>query len=102
MIGLAIALKYAFVRRQFSKTGDMFAKEQHLIDYQLHQQRLIPRFAKSLVMKFAIEEIQEMWLKNSHDIINAKGEDLELFHAMSAFHKAKMSADAQDDILEAR
>lgn len=25
-----------------------------------------------------------------------------LFHAMSAFHKAKVSADAQDDILEAR
>ncbi|HZD23765.1 MAG TPA: acyl-CoA dehydrogenase, partial [Acidimicrobiia bacterium] len=51
---LAIAIRYAHRRRQF---GDNPESETLLIDYPLHQQRLIPRLAATYAFHFAFDEL---------------------------------------------
>ncbi|MCG2622106.1 acyl-CoA dehydrogenase family protein [Arthrobacter sp. I2-34] len=52
---LAIAVRYANERRQFRATPD--AEEQKLLDYQLHQRRLLTRLATTYAASFAHEEL---------------------------------------------
>jgi acyl-CoA oxidase len=48
--GLTIALKYAYRRRQFGRSGE---PEMPIIGYPTHQQRLMPRLAKLYALHFA-------------------------------------------------
>jgi hypothetical protein len=73
-----------------------------LIDYQLHQFRLIPRFARVIVTKFSVDELEEMWMKIANNIIDADPKSLTFFHAVSAFQKSYFTKLAQDDLMEAR
>jgi len=52
---LAIAVRYANERRQFTATRG--AGEQQLLDYQLHQRRLLTRLAATYAAAFAHEEL---------------------------------------------
>lgn len=61
---LAIAVRYANERRQFRATPD--AEEQKLLDYQLHQRRLLTRLAATYAASFAHEEL----LASFHDVFS--------------------------------
>ncbi|MYT23381.1 acyl-CoA oxidase, partial [Streptomyces sp. SID7760] len=50
-VALAVATKYAVRRRQFSAASD--AEEQVLLDYGLHQRRLLPLIARTYALHFA-------------------------------------------------
>ena len=56
---LAIALRYADTRRQFTRPGDDSAPEQEvrLLDYLAHQRKLLPALARTYALHFAQEEL---------------------------------------------
>jgi acyl-CoA oxidase len=56
---LAIAIKYALIRRQFAAVDG--AEETLIMDYPTHQERLIPLLAKSYALSFAIEDLRAMF-----------------------------------------
>ncbi len=60
-VALAIAVKYALVRRQFATSEDR--GEELLLDYGMHQRRLFPLLAKTYALHFA----QETLLGQLHD-----------------------------------
>ena len=61
---LAIATRYAAVRRQFGATGEPEIK---LIDYLTHQRRLFPRIAQSYALTFALQEAVERFAEARND-----------------------------------
>ena len=56
-VALDIATRYALQRRQFKAPGD--ETEVLLMDYLVHQRRLLPRIAESYAMQFAQNELVE-------------------------------------------
>ncbi len=54
-VALAIATKYAVRRRQFEATSD--EQEELLLDYGLHQRRLLPLIARTYALHFAQEVV---------------------------------------------
>lgn len=80
----------------------MFAKENYLIDYQLHQFRLIPRLARGIVQKYAHDEVQKLWIDNSKDVLVSTSKDIKLIHALTGYFKSANSTAAFEDISEAR
>lgn len=48
---LTIAMRYGIVRRQF-KSGDNSAVEAQILDYPIHQRRLLPLMAQAIAMGF--------------------------------------------------
>ncbi|MFJ8976716.1 acyl-CoA dehydrogenase [Streptomyces sp. NPDC102282] len=55
-VALAIATKYAVKRRQFEAASD--AEEQLLLDYGLHQRRLLPLIARTYALHFAQDVVR--------------------------------------------
>lgn len=55
-VALAIAVKYAVRRRQFEATSD--TEEQLLLDYGMHQRRLLPLVARTYALHFAQEVVR--------------------------------------------
>ncbi|WP_340539762.1 acyl-CoA dehydrogenase family protein [Nocardioides sp. GXZ039] len=55
-VALAIAVRYALQRRQFGADGSD-AGEELLLDYGLHQRRLLPLLARTYALHFAQEEL---------------------------------------------
>ncbi|MFV2001252.1 MAG: acyl-CoA dehydrogenase [Acidimicrobiia bacterium] len=88
---LTIAIRYAHRRRQF---GPAPAAESLLIDYPIHQQRLIPRLAATYAYHFAFEELIAQYAQDGGD-----RRDLE---ATAAGLKAFASWHALDTIQAAR
>lgn len=72
-VALAIATRYAVRRRQFEATSD--TEEELLLDYGLHQRRLLPLIARTYALHFA----QEVVAGQLHDVFSgtpsAEGED---------------------------
>ncbi|XP_054816579.1 acyl-coenzyme A oxidase 3, peroxisomal-like [Prosopis cineraria] len=62
-ISLAIAIRYALTRRAFSITPN--GPEVLLLDYPIHQQRLMPLLAKVYAMSFAANDLKMMYVKRS-------------------------------------
>lgn len=56
---LAIAIRYAAVRRQFSNSKSNI--ETKLLDYPIHQRRLMPLLAQTFAMSFTATEMTEMY-----------------------------------------
>ena len=61
-VALAIATKYAVRRRQFEATSD--EREELLLDYGMHQRRLLPLIARTYALHFA----QEVVAAQLHDV----------------------------------
>jgi acyl-CoA oxidase len=73
IIGSIIALRYAHLRKQFTNEGSAEgAIENTLIDYQLHQKRLIPHFATAIVNTCAGEEVELIYKAGSKDLLDKK------------------------------
>ena len=96
---LAIAVRYASRRRQFDDgTG---RGETHLLDYQLHQRRLVPRIAETYAMAFAHERVLELF----HAVFsgdNDTDESRQELEALAAGNKAFSTWAALDTLQESR
>ncbi|MEU2304034.1 acyl-CoA dehydrogenase family protein [Streptomyces misionensis] len=68
-VALAVAIKYADRRRQFKVSPD--AAEQVLLDYGLHQRRLLPLLARTYALHFA----QDVIRAQLHDVFSGVEND---------------------------
>ncbi|MEU2118153.1 acyl-CoA dehydrogenase [Streptomyces sp. NPDC016459] len=68
-VALAVATKYAVRRRQFAAAAD--AEEQVLLDYGLHQRRLLPLIARTYALHFA----QDVVRSQLHDVFSGVEDD---------------------------
>ncbi|KAI8909610.1 acyl-CoA dehydrogenase/oxidase C-terminal [Gorgonomyces haynaldii] len=106
---LTIAIRYAAVRRQFgSKPGQ---PETKLLDYVIHQHRLIPMLARAFAMHFTGIEVTAMYdtLMQRMDTLGPKDKDLDdvlnslkELHGTSAGLKAFCTWNALDTIDQCR
>jgi len=71
-VALAIAVKYALMRRQFGdpKAAGQEPEEELILDYGMHQRRLFPRIARTYAMHFA----QEVLALELHEVLSADPE----------------------------
>ncbi|MCX5443665.1 MULTISPECIES: acyl-CoA dehydrogenase family protein [unclassified Streptomyces] len=68
-VALAIATKYALRRRQFEATSD--TEEQLLLDYGMHQRRLLPLLARTYALHFA----QDVVRTDLHEVLSGIKDD---------------------------
>lgn len=68
-VALAIATKYAVRRRQFQAASD--TEEQVLLDYGMHQRRLLPLIARTYALHFA----QDVVRTQLHDVFSGSNDD---------------------------
>ncbi|MER5478983.1 acyl-CoA dehydrogenase family protein [Streptomyces sp. NPDC002734] len=68
-VALAIAVKYSVQRRQFEAESD--TQEQLLLDYGLHQRRLLPLVARTYALHFA----QDVLRAQLHDVFSGIEDD---------------------------
>ncbi|WP_296606994.1 acyl-CoA dehydrogenase family protein, partial [Nocardioides sp.] len=68
-VALAIATRYAVRRRQFEATSD--EQEDLLLDYGMHQRRLLPLIARTYALHFA----QEVVAAQLHDVFSGVTDD---------------------------
>jgi acyl-CoA oxidase len=68
-VALAIAVRYADRRRQFEATSP--DEEQLLLDYGMHQRRLLPLLARTYALHFA----QEVVALHLHEVFSGAGDD---------------------------
>ncbi|HEU0189679.1 MAG TPA: acyl-CoA dehydrogenase [Mycobacterium sp.] len=101
-VALDIASRYALQRRQFSAPGDDGDGDEVLImDYLIHQRRLLPLIARSYALQFAQNEL----VAKCHDLQTADTPDLEAqreLEARAAGLKAANTWHASRAIQEAR
>ncbi|OBI80253.1 acyl-CoA dehydrogenase [Mycobacterium sp. E740] len=98
-VALDIATRYALQRRQFSAPGD--DSEVLIMDYLVHQRRLLPLIAKSYALQFAQNEL----VAKCHDLQSAEDPDPEEqreLEARAAGLKAANTWHATRAIQEAR
>ena len=67
-VALTIAVKYALRRRQFEASGE---EEELLLDYGMHQRRLLPLLARTYALHFA----QDVLSASLHDVLTGVRED---------------------------
>ena len=85
---LIIAIRYACVRRQF---GD---PELKLLDYQIHQHRLIPLMAQTLAMQFAATQVYKMFESISEKLPGVDVKDKQALNLLLAELKETHSTSA--------
>ncbi|HEX6249105.1 MAG TPA: acyl-CoA dehydrogenase [Nocardioidaceae bacterium] len=56
-VALTVAIRYALLRRQFGAPGS--GQEEVLLDYGLHQRRLLPLLARTYALHFAQERVRD-------------------------------------------
>ena len=101
---LTIAIRYAHRRRQFGPSPEA---ESLLIDYPIHQQRLIPRLAATYAYHFAYEELIDDFADTNQDPhrTEARAAGLKAFatwHAIDTIQAAREATGAQGYLAENR
>ena len=97
-VALAVAVKYANLRRQF---GAPDGREELLLDYGMHQRRLLPLLAKTYALHFA----QEILLSELHNVLStteAPDRQRRALESMAAGVKAVGTWHASQTIQECR
>ncbi|WMY77351.1 acyl-CoA dehydrogenase [Citricoccus sp. I39-566] len=98
-LALTGAITYGNQRRQFNATSDV--REEVLMDYQLHQRRLIDRLARTYADTFAANELLEKF----HSIFSGESdtdEDRQELETLAAAIKPLTTWNALDTLQEAR
>jgi acyl-CoA oxidase len=98
-LGLTGAITYGNQRRQFNATSD--THEEVLMDYQLHQRRLIDRLARTYADTFAANELLEKF----HAVFSGESdadEDRQELETLAAAIKPLATWNALDTLQEAR
>lgn len=98
-----IAIRYAHLRTQFSENPAAGAEEKTLIDYQLHQKRLLPHFANGIVNLVVGEKIRKYWGDNPFDPSQYKqNKTQQVCHALTTYLKARATDDGMKAAIESR
>ncbi|QIK74550.1 acyl-CoA dehydrogenase [Nocardioides piscis] len=98
-VALVIATRYANVRRQFEATSE--DQEELLLDYGMHQRRLLPRIARTYALHFAQEHVAAAL----HDVfsgLTTDEQDRRQLEARAAGTKVLGTWHATDTIQECR
>ncbi|RFS13540.1 acyl-CoA dehydrogenase [Emticicia sp. C21] len=90
--GLAIAIKYGDQRRQFGPEG---GSEVPILNYRMHQRRLMPLLAKTYAMHFGLQYLTERFL-------NRTEEEMQEIEALAAGMKSYVTWSARDILQECR
>lgn len=99
--GLKIALRFAAMRRQFSKPGE--TEEIPLIEYPLHQYRLFPYLANVIAFLLASNKVYVDWNEISKDLFNSSAQQsIGELHATISALKAVHSWAAMRGLQECR
>lgn len=95
------AIRYASVRQQFNNNAK--TREMYLLEYPLHQHRLIPILAKAAVYKLTVKWIILRWDSLSpDDLANAKNPRAAEAHAISACLKPLFKWETMKALQECR
>jgi len=98
LMALTISIRYAGVRRQFGPAGN----ESLLLDYPLHQYRLITRFAEHLTNFIGSNRLVNLWSENLPKLLEPGNVKTELCHALSSNAKAFIAWSSQRTIQDCR
>lgn len=90
--GLTIAIKYADKRRQFGPEG---ANEVPILNYRMHQQRLMPYLATIYAVHFGLQYLTKRFVNRSED-------DIQEIEALAAGMKAYATWNTRDTLQECR
>ncbi|OZJ02603.1 hypothetical protein BZG36_03642 [Bifiguratus adelaidae] len=81
---LTIAIRYAAVRRQFSSSNSANGLETKLLDYPIHQRRLMPLLAQAFAMHFTGMEMQKMYDQMMERLDSASPGDADMEEVLEA------------------
>ncbi len=90
--GLTIAIKYGDNRRQFGPQG---GNEVPILNYRMHQLRLMPYLAKSYALHFGLQYLTQRF-------INRSPEEMQEIEALAAGMKAYVTWNTRDALQECR
>lgn len=77
---LTIAVRYASVRRQFAQRGNKL--ETQLIDYPIHQRRLLPLVAQAVAVGFTAQKLNVMYQEMTEALDTLKPSDPNLLETI--------------------
>lgn len=97
---VAIAARYACVRRQFNTPKSDV--ENLLMEYPLTKRRVIPLMSQAVVYLMGNLSISYEWDKNHEKILDPKNSIIQDLHALSSIIKPKSGWFATEAIKEAR
>jgi acyl-CoA oxidase len=98
LMALSIAIRYAGVRRQFGPTNN----ESLLLDYPVHQFRLITKFSEHMVNFVAANRLVKLWVGNLPKLLEPGNTVTDLCHALSSNEKAFIAWRTQTTIADCR
>ncbi|RZJ68318.1 MAG: acyl-CoA oxidase [Flavobacterium sp.] len=90
--GLTIAIKYSDQRRQFGPEG---GSEVPILNYRMHQRRLLPYLAKSYALHFTLRHLTNRFLNRTED-------EMQKIEALAAGMKAYTTWTVRDALQECR
>jgi acyl-CoA oxidase len=90
--GLTIAVKYGDQRRQFGPEG---GREVPVLNYRMHQRRLMPYLANAYALHFGLQHLTQLFLKRTE-------EEMQEIEAMAAGFKAYTTWYSRDTLQECR
>ncbi len=90
---LAIAVRYATVRRQFGAEGEA---ETRILDYPAHQRRLMPRLASTFAYHFAFERLIDDYVAGEVDtrVVEAQAAGLKAYGSWHAIDTVQACREA--------
>ncbi|MFL9843389.1 acyl-CoA dehydrogenase family protein [Flavobacterium rhizosphaerae] len=90
--GLSIAIKYGDQRQQFGPEG---APEVPILNYRMHQRRLMPYLANAYALQFGLQYLTQRFLHRTED-------DMQEIEALAAGMKAYSTWNTRDTLQECR
>lgn len=90
--GLAIAIKYGDKRRQFGPEG---GSEVPILNYRMHQQRLMPYLANAYALHFGLQHLTKRFTNRTED-------EMQEIEALAAGMKAYTTWNTRDTLQECR